>query len=217
MPKVVPSQIPPLIDRCFGWASQAYKSQKPQTLQGHVSMQVSAILAAVEAVPDHLIVLAADDFAEFVTAKAMLTQALRAWTQGTASGFHGPNVSEDRAMLPQYGHPIVALRSTMAKCPDEAPGATEGLPFIPDLALQLELRTDITRAESALANSGYKAATVMAGSVVEALLWWGLTARYTAAGRDAEATALMRNALGELITKSETESMIQPTPRSWPA
>ena len=66
----------------------------------------------------------------------------------------------------------------MKKCPDTAPSAqTAGLEFIEDEGLRENLRIDISSAERAIADGVWKGATVLAGSIVEALLLWALQAR----------------------------------------
>ncbi len=72
-------------------------------------------------------------------------------------------------------HVLSLLRACLAKCPDAAPAAqTVGLQFIADAAYREQLRTDISTAYSAERNGEWKAATVLSGSVVEALLLWAL-------------------------------------------
>jgi hypothetical protein len=66
----------------------------------------------------------------------------------------------------------------MSQCPDEAPApATSELKFITDPALRENLRNDIGAVERALSNGEWKAATVLAGSAIEALLLWDLQNR----------------------------------------
>jgi len=78
----------------------------------------------------------------------------------------------------------------LVKCPDEAPAAqTIGLDFIADAAYRNQLRTDISAAYSAERNGEWKAATVLAGSVVEALLLWALQQ-----GNEQQVTAAATNA-----------------------
>jgi hypothetical protein len=60
-------------------------------------------------------------------------------------------------------------------CPDEAPSAsTTGLEFITEHELRTDLRTDLGVVDRALSDGEWKAATVLAGSVIEALLLWKL-------------------------------------------
>src|SRR5688500_8699581 len=67
--------------------------------------------------------------------------------------------------------PIRVLLDALHRCPDEAPDEdTAGLEFIRDSAVRDGLRTDISAAHRALGNGEYKAATVLASLVSEALL-----------------------------------------------
>ena len=72
-------------------------------------------------------------------------------------------------------NPLTHIRIALSKCNDSAPAeATPGLAFIKDDDLRESLRTDIAEADRALINSEWKAATVLSGSVIEALLLWAL-------------------------------------------
>ena len=67
-------------------------------------------------------------------------------------------------------------------CPDEFPSVdTSNLSFIADPTLRDILRLDVTATNSALINGEWKAATVLAGSVVEALVLWALQQQNPAA------------------------------------
>ena len=67
------------------------------------------------------------------------------------------------------------LRAALVKCPDAAPAAAVGgLDFIDDVEYREQLRRDISAAYSAERNGEWKGATVIGGSVVEALLLWKL-------------------------------------------
>jgi len=58
------------------------------------------------------------------------------------------------------------------------------LSFIPDEKLRESLRQDISAAHRSLQASDWKGCTVVAGSVVEALLLWGIEAKTVDAGPD---------------------------------
>jgi hypothetical protein len=72
-------------------------------------------------------------------------------------------------------NPVVVIHHALARCPDQfpSPGTVE-LSFLHPDDLRENLRLDISAANRALANSEWKAATVLSGSIVEALLLWGL-------------------------------------------
>ena len=66
-------------------------------------------------------------------------------------------------------------RRALPKCPDEyPPPTTTELLFIKDDALRESIRQDIGAAHRALNNYEWKAATVLAGAAIEALLHWRL-------------------------------------------
>jgi hypothetical protein len=72
---------------------------------------------------------------------------------------------------------VVNLWSVLSKCPDEYPptAATADLAFIADQDLRDSIRRDMGAADRAFANAEWKAATVLAGSAIEALLLWAIT------------------------------------------
>lgn len=73
-------------------------------------------------------------------------------------------------------NPVTLIRNALASCPDEAPApGTADLDFIDDDELKNNLRMDISSVNTALINGEWKAATVLSGSVCEALLLWRLT------------------------------------------
>jgi nitrogen fixation-related uncharacterized protein len=71
--------------------------------------------------------------------------------------------------------PVRVIRELLTKCPDEsASAASNALTLIPDTTYRDNLRTDLGAVNRALSNGEWKAATVLAGSVVEALLLWAI-------------------------------------------
>jgi hypothetical protein len=70
----------------------------------------------------------------------------------------------------------VNLWNVLSKCPDEFPptASTADLAFIPDTDLRESIRRDMAAADRAFANIEWKAATVLAGSAIEALLLWAI-------------------------------------------
>ena len=70
---------------------------------------------------------------------------------------------------------VALLHKTLQQCPDQAPApTTTELVFILEPDLRAGLRIDISTAFQAEANGEWKAATVLAGSVIEALLLWAV-------------------------------------------
>ncbi len=78
-----------------------------------------------------------------------------------------------------HGHgnlnPITIIRNSLSKCPDEGIlKSTSDLTFIADQKLRDNLRTDISSSNQSFQNGEWKAATVLAGATIEALLLYVL-------------------------------------------
>jgi hypothetical protein len=70
---------------------------------------------------------------------------------------------------------ITVIRRVLVQCPDEyPPSSTTELSFIKDDELRESIRRDAGAAIMALYNAEWKAATVLAGATIEALLYWRL-------------------------------------------
>lgn len=123
-----------------------------------------ATLDLVEEIPSELLRLNPDDYGRFIVARAAIRSALEHVHPGV-----GPDAARIKGMDGRT--PVGEIYRLLGVCPDEAPIAdAPPLTFVTDAALREGLRIDISTAESALINHEYKAATVLAGSVVEALL-----------------------------------------------
>jgi len=69
------------------------------------------------------------------------------------------------------------MRRILSRCPDEAaPAGTVDLLFIADQQVRDSMRQEIGAANSPLQNAERKAATVLGGAAIEALLHWKLSA-----------------------------------------
>jgi hypothetical protein len=166
MAHVVPSQVCELIRTLFP------DVEREQAVPGQRGLynasRVRAVLDQLDKIPDELIRLPAKEAALFQANVSALRSALA-----------DRNQSADQLSVSQISpsgfRPLTEILKTLANCPDEAPApATRGLEFISDAALRDVLRADMSTASSALTNHEYKASTVLAGSVVEAMLLWAL-------------------------------------------
>jgi hypothetical protein len=167
MGRVLPSQAVEIIQRTYRWASQGGSAQIPPESVTDVGM----ILAVVEAVPEELLP-AGEDRVVFVAALGALRATVTRWQAG---GHPGLNVHLGQS-AGIAKHPMTALHDVLMLCHDDAPGVDErALPFIIDEAAHRSILLDITNASRALGNSEWKAATVLAGSIAEALLLWAVS------------------------------------------
>jgi hypothetical protein len=112
----------------------------------------------VRNIPSELLQISPNDYAELEVAVSTLELAIN----GSAKG-----------ILPAEHTPIRVLYRVLRSCPDDYPSPSATDPaFITDPNLREVLHRDIGEVERALHNGEWKAATVLAGSVIEALLLW---------------------------------------------
>jgi len=172
MPRVVPSQVVGLIDQLFPWVTAREHDRRDLGIDS--LPRLAAVLDLIQQVPEELITLDPDQYVAFAKSVAAIRGIVTAW-QG-----HGARYPLENLRAFDDGSPLTLLRRALAFCPDEFPAAgTAELPFIPDRDLRESLRIDISATNKALSNGEWKAATVLAGSVVEALLLWKLEQRPT--------------------------------------
>jgi hypothetical protein len=130
------------------------------------TLQLLCVLNLLKDVPEQLIILSSADYAKLVLAKCTIEEMLAIWRSRAGSG---EMLYADRAKT------VAEVRRLLAKCPDEyPPSAAADLLFINDAALRDNIRGDLGAAERALNNAEWKAATVLAGATIEALLHWRL-------------------------------------------
>jgi len=168
MPRVVPSQVVNFID-----------GFRLTDRNGIVKMSevepygLSSILDLVVQIPDELLTMDDASYASLVREKEHIKDILAKWRDNQQAGrqqYPFPFVVSQS--------PLAIIRSALAKCPDESPApSTAEFNFIPDPDLRINLRNDMASINRALSNGEWKAATVLAGSVIEALLLWALQQR----------------------------------------
>jgi hypothetical protein len=164
MPRVVPSQVVEVIDRLV---PEAAKGESITWRHGPV---LTGILRLVDQIPSELSPSVAADYSLLITATAALRVSIEAWTNGTATNYPLPPISGVEGR-----NAVAIIREVLARCGDASPTqATSDLPFIPDVVLQANLRLDLSAVNTSLANGEWKSATVLAGSLCEALLLWKL-------------------------------------------
>jgi len=171
----VPSQVVKYLDDCYPqFKKQMAGSGSSLYLTGEHAPKVQYLLTMIENIPSHLIDLDDQSRAEFGEAIAAVKLAITQWSSGK-KGY-----SLDKIPGRQQLHPFTLLRKHLSNLRDEgARPETNELNFITEDDLRNILRVDISSANKALESREWKAATVLAGSVVEALLLWRLQEKKT--------------------------------------
>lgn len=166
------------------------------------SPALSAVLDLTEQIPDELLTMNDEIYASFIRAKAQIKDILATWTSNRNAGQPLHTVNLHRSQ-----NPLFQIRDALAKCPDESPApSTSQLNFIIDADLRTNLRNDIGAVERALSNSEWKAATVLAGSAIEALLLWDLQARHVAS---------LPAGVSALVANKTFDKQPSPDPEDW--
>jgi hypothetical protein len=129
---------------------------------------LATVLDIVNALPAELWPNEREAYEDVLFATAAIRHKLATWETGN-------NPAPLSICRGKRRHPVVLLYNAFRQCPDNVPApATVELAFIADAELRASIRQDISTATSALGNGEWKAATVLAGAAVEALLLWRL-------------------------------------------
>jgi hypothetical protein len=128
-----------------------------------------AILNLTREVPAELINITPEDYSRLVRATSTIEHHLLTWlAQGPAAQGSMGDIDKVDA--------ITVIKQVLSGCKDEfPPPATTELLFVTDIHLRENIRSDIGVARRAWDNAEWKAATVLAGATIEALLHWRLS------------------------------------------
>lgn len=169
MPRIVPSQVVELIDRTFPWAITQDPSKRYRIMAEHDGV-LSAIVSMIDSIPADLVTLTPQDYSNYTAAFWTIRAQLDSWRAHGESGFI------DRVKGVDPRNPVAVLRECLSKCPDEpAPVTAKEFAYIKDADLRRNLLGDLAGVSRALSNGEWKAATVLGGSCLEALLLWATT------------------------------------------
>jgi len=192
MPRVVPSQVVAFIDTL--WPTPEQQKNLNPTQAG----RLSGLVELADQVPGELLTMDSALYASFICAKAHIRHSLLAW----ASEPRQPNWLGVMPGQPEQA-PVTVIHDALAQCPDESPApGTSELNFIPDVDLRANLRNDIGVIDRALSDGEWKAATIIAGSAIEALLLWSLSQRPSA---DITTTITALRTSGELTRQPDPD------------
>jgi hypothetical protein len=176
MPRVVPSQVIEFIDRLFDPQSREAPDQNGR-IDVHLDRigKLATLAELAQQVPADLITLSAAEYGAFMCSLAQIREVIqKARLQSASDRQHFPVHLSPIAGLGDK-NPVTLVRDLLSKCPDEHFSTeTANLHFISDESYRLLLRRDVHAVNSALQNVEWKAATVLAGSVIEALLLWAI-------------------------------------------
>jgi hypothetical protein len=194
MPRVVPTQIIAFIDEEFSFA----QARQPFNVDMQFKDRVTALLRLVDELPDELIRITDREYNRFVRSVETMRSTIALWdAHGVTQAF------TDRRL----GGAITDLRDSLLLLDDQqVPAEIAGLTFITDADLRESIRADIAFADNAFSGTEWKAATVLAGAVVEALLLWAINER---------PSAVVQASLSKLQAANKIPKNISKDPDTW--
>lgn len=162
MARVVPSQLAEIIDAAYPHIS----NRPPQAYDHSHGPRLRAVVEVARQVPTELFT-GPSDFNDFMLCISVIEEQLQRWLisgSGQVLGFVG-----------RFDDPLQKMHEILLRCRDEPlPNNPLMLRFIANRRLRDSILRDIRGADDALAHGEWKAATVLAGAAIEALLHWRL-------------------------------------------
>jgi|GEM_PF-468058 hypothetical protein len=166
MAKIVPSEIVQFIEARF----PGTKSLPAQAFACDFNSAgvLSTVLSLVDRLPENLTPLKSWKWIRFAEAYKEISNAIALWHSGQPNAL----IYELRYMRDGSGlNPVTAVRDALLDCPDEGTAIrADELLFLSDQGFRDTISQDISSVNQALSNAEWKASTVLAGSIVEALL-----------------------------------------------
>ena len=191
MSSVVPSQVVKYIDAAFS-SKQLNGSQQIDLTPEQVGA-LNALIKLVSEIPSLLLPSDPVSYAEMVQS----IEAIR-FTVRRAESQNPPGIGPWSLPVPTKGKPTAVgiIRQALVQCPDEVtPAQSQEFLFIKDAEVRSDLLRDLVATRSSLLHGEWKAATVIAGSIVEALLLWGIENSDIAKVQNASKSVVQKGAL----------------------
>jgi hypothetical protein len=197
MPTVVPSLIVQYIDKAF--SEDEKTGSRPIVLSPARLGALNALLALVREVPEVLLPSEPEQYARMIQSREEIRLSVRkaeSQDQQMHSAPYGP--IDMRPSAPGQPSAVGLIRAILATCPDEVtPHGSEELVFIKDPDIRGGLLRDFATTRSALLNEEWKPATVIAGSLLEALLLWAIKQKPASEVQAACSSAVSRKGLSK--------------------
>jgi hypothetical protein len=168
MQSYFPSQVVSFLDALFPFAREHAEGMRAQVVLGYqdAAAAVGHLIHMIDGIPNRLLRLDGVAEAEFGQALETLRMSKAIWASGRTD-YVLPNVRTPK----EWQHPFTLVRKHLAALVDDLiEAAVDRLAFVSEPALKAGLSRDLAAADSALDRGEWKSATVLAGSVVEALL-----------------------------------------------
>lgn len=166
MPRITPSEAVRAIDRDF--RQFVNHPLNPGISGADKGPNLAGLVELLEGIPQELLLMPPSVRADFTQARAALKSVANQAASDPISSFGCPMLGDHNA--------ISIVHTALLQCPDEAPFSESSiLKFVDDAELRGSLLIDLHAVQVNLHEGSWKPATVLAGSVIEALLLWAIT------------------------------------------
>lgn len=163
MRRMMPSQVAKIIQDQF---PNCMLSRPNISIGRSDGTLLVGVLDMIATIPDNLWIHD-DDYAHLLLTRSVITSTMEAWHQGSARTGGMPSVNGKNIPLLLY--------EILSRCPDEhSPPPHAELSFIEPAALRESIRIDVGGAYRAIQHDEWKAASILGGAAIEALLYWRL-------------------------------------------
>ena len=200
LPHIVPSDVRDAITNLF----PAVKTGGQLQLHYGHERQIAIVVTLVDQIPRELFTLEPNEYARLISAQAYLRTAVEAFQlRGTSA--------ESVTKIPGMGplSPMTHIYNALLKCSDVAPPPQQTqLLFIDNERLREDLARDTASVVAAARDGQWKAATVLGGSVIEALLHWALSGSDDEAVQEAARAAVRQKRLRSAPSKRLADWML---------
>ena len=173
--RIVTSDVVTLIDSIFPWAKDAANSpsQTSLKLDNFICSSLMTISRPAAEIPANLITLHGAPYAAYLASLDDIRDAVelqRAMNIQTGS-FYAKHEQLGGMPAFKHRHPVEILRTLLVNCPDQFPVSfSDELKFLTPDETRTGMIADISAVHDAIAITNWKAAAVLGGAVVEALL-----------------------------------------------
>jgi len=176
--RALPSETVSLIDILFPWAG-ANAAAPRMILNPEVYPKLMTVAKMASHIPEELLRFQGSELAQYVFSVSAIETALSVYRERMALPARDTmGIGHvELAGLEYFANqsPIRLLRFLLARAPDVVPAlGTSNFPFFSDEQLRAALHQELSDVAQSMADREWKAATVLGGATLEAVLFWSI-------------------------------------------
>jgi len=192
--RVVPSQVREALAKLYPFVVPG--QQQMANLHREHEGNVRTVLSLIDSIPADLLTMSPESTVKLIQAKGEINAALGKWRTADY-GLH--------RVIGLDKHPFAVIYEALSECADEPLAVRDaGFAFIANPDLRHTIMADVASVERAWSNQEFKAVTILAGSVTEALLLDAILAKESEQIAKSHASLIVA---GRILTNSPTDNL----------